>query len=46
MRRAIKTLLQMLHQYNWLSRRKCICDWLSRCKSTCWWIIVCSNLSA
>jgi len=29
-------LLRMLHQYDWLSRRK----------STCWWIIVCSNLAA
>jgi ribosomal protein L23 len=37
-------LLQMLHQYDWLSRRKSICDCLSRHKSTCWWIIVCSNL--
>ena len=36
-------LLRMLHQYNWLSRHKCICDWLSRRKSTGWWIIVCSN---
>jgi len=29
-------LLRMLHQNNWLSRRK----------STCWWVIVCSTLSA
>ena len=37
-------LLQMLHQYDWLSCRKCICDWLLRRKCTCWWIIVCLNL--
>jgi len=36
LKHANTLLLRMLHQYDWLSRRK----------SICWWDIFCSNLAA